>query len=204
MIELLLATNNQGKLIELRSLLTGLDLELVTPADLGLNLQVKESGGTYQENAVLKATEFAKTSNLWSLADDTGLEVKALDDAPGLFSARYAPQPGATDKDRRLYLLQNLEERSRPWKATFRCVVALSSPKGSIITQEGLCPGEIIPEERGEGGFGYDPVFLLEDHRLTMAELTLVEKNTISHRAQAVQKIVPALMELSSTGKIIS
>jgi len=203
MIKLLLATNNQGKLIELRSLLTGLDLELVTPADLGLNLQVKESGGTYQENAVLKATEFAKTSNLWSLADDTGLEVKALDGAPGLFSARYAPQPGATDKDRRLYLLQNLEERSRPWKAAFRCVVALSSPKGSIITQEGLCPGEIIPEERGEGGFGYDPVFLLEDHSLTMAELTLADKNTISHRAQAVQKIVPALMELSSTGKII-
>jgi XTP/dITP diphosphohydrolase len=202
MIKLLLATNNLGKLTELRSLLTGLDLELVTPADLGLNLQVKESGETYRENAVLKASGFARSSKLWSLADDTGLEVKALDGAPGLFSARYAPQLGATDQDRRQYLLQNLEKKSRPWKAAFRCVVALSSPEGSIITQEGLCPGEIIPEERGEGGFGYDPVFLLEDHRLTMAELTMADKNTISHRALAVQKIVPALLELSSTGRI--
>jgi len=202
MIKLLLATNNPGKLTELRSLLTGLDLELVTPADLGLILQVKESGETYRENAVLKASGFARTSNLWSLADDTGLEVKALDGAPGLFSARYAPQPGATDQDRRQYLLQNLEEKPRPWKAAFRCVVALSSPEGSIITQQGRCPGEIIPEERGEGGFGYDPVFLLEDLRLTMAELTMADKNTISHRAQAVQKIVPALLELSSSGRI--
>lgn len=202
MIKLLLATNNQGKLTELRSLIIGLDLELVTPADLGLNLRVKESGETYQENAVLKAIEFTKISNLWSLADDTGLEVKALDGAPGLFSARYAPQPGATDQDRRQYLLQNLEEKPRPWKAAFRCVVALSSPEGSIITREGLCPGEIIPEERGEGGFGYDPVFLVENQGLTMAELTLADKNIISHRAQAVQKITPALLELSSTGRI--
>ena len=202
MIKLLLATNNQGKLTELRSLLIGLDLELVTPADLGLNLQIKESGETYRENAVLKATGFTRASTLWSLADDTGLEVKALDGAPGLFSARYAPQPGATDQDRRLYLLQNLEGEPRPWKAVFRCVVALCSPEGSIITQEGICPGEIIPEERGEGGFGYDPVFLLEDQGLTMAELTMAEKNTLSHRAKAIQKVVPALLELTSTGRI--
>ena len=198
MIKLLLATNNQGKLAELRSLLDGLDLELVTPADLGLNLQVEETGESYQENAILKAAGFAKASNLWSLADDTGLEVEALDGAPGLYSARYAPQPDATDRDRRLALLQNLEEKPQPWKAVFRCVVALCGPDGSIITQEGICPGEIIPDERGEGGFGYDSIFLLEVLQLTMAELSLVDKNNLSHRSRAVWKIVPALDELSS------
>ena len=198
MIKLLLATNNQGKLAELRSLLEGLDLELVTPADLGLNLQIEETGESYRENAILKAAGFAKASNLWSLADDTGLEVEALDGAPGLYSARYATQPDPTDKDRRLVLLRNLEEKTRPWKAVFHCVVALCGPDGSIITQEGACPGEIIPDERGEGGFGYDSIFLLEVLQLTMAELSLVDKNNLSHRARAVWKIVPALDELSS------
>ena len=202
MIKLLLATNNQGKLEELRSLLNGLDLKLVTPADLGLNLQIKETGESYRENAILKAAGFAKATNLWSLADDTGLEVEALDGAPGLYSARYAPQPDATDKDRRLVLLQNLEEKSQPWKAVFRCVVALCGPDGSIITKDGACPGEIIPEERGEGGFGYDPIFLLEVLRLTMAELSLVDKNALSHRSRAVWKILPVLKELSDRGKI--
>ena len=200
MIKLLLATNNQGKLAELRSLLNGLDLELVTPVDLGLNLQIKETGESYQENAILKAAGFAKASNLWSLADDTGLEVEALDGAPGLYSARYAPQPGATDGDRRLVLLHNLEEKPRPWKAVFRCVVALCSPEGSIITKDGACPGEIIPDERGEGGFGYDPIFLLEVLQLTMAELSLVDKNNLSHRSRAVWKMLPSLKELSSLG----
>ena len=198
MIKLLLATNNQGKLAELRSLLNGLDLELVTPADLGLNLQIEETGESYRENAILKAAGFAKASNLWSLADDTGLEVEALDGAPGLYSARYAPQPDPTDRDRRLVLLRNLEEKPRPWKAVFRCVVALCGPDGSIITQEGTCPGEIIPDERGEGGFGYDSIFLLEVLQLTMAELSLVDKNNLSHRSRAVWKIMPALDELSS------
>ncbi len=202
MIKLLLATNNQGKLAELRSLLDGLDLELVTPADLGLNLQIKETGESYQENAILKAAGFAKASNLWSLADDTGLEVEALDGAPGLYSARYAPQPDATDRDRRLVLLHNLEEKPRPWKALFRCVVALCGPDGSTITKDGACPGEIIPDERGEGGFGYDPVFLLEVLQVTMAELSLVDKNNLSHRSRAVWKMIPALKELSSQGKI--
>jgi XTP/dITP diphosphohydrolase len=201
MIKLLLATNNQGKLKELRSLLNGLDLKLVAPADLGLNLEIKETGESYQENAILKAAGFANASNLWSLADDTGLEVEVLDGAPGLYSARYA-RPGATDRDRRQYLLHNLEEKPRPWKAVFRCVVAHYGPDGSLMTKEGICPGEIIPDERGEGGFGYDPVFLLEKLRLTMAELSLADKNTLSHRSQAIWKMVPVLKELSSSGRI--
>ncbi len=202
MIKLLLATNNQGKLAELRLLLNELDLELVAPADLGLNLQIEETGESYRENAILKAAGFAKETKLWSLADDTGLEVEALNGAPGLYSARYAPQPGATDKDRRLVLLQNLEEKTRPWKAAFHCVVALCGPDGSIITKDGTCPGEIIPDERGEGGFGYDPIFLLEVLRITMAELSQADKNNLSHRARAVWKMVPFLDELSSPGRI--
>lgn len=200
MIKLLLATNNQGKLIELRSLLTEIELDLVIPADLGLDLEVKETGKNYRENAVLKAAAFAETSNLWSLADDTGLEVDPLKSAPGLYSARYAPQPGATDQDRRRFLLQNLEGIPHPWKATFQCVVALCGPDGSVITKTGSCPGEIIPEERGNQGFGYDPIFLLDEVGLTMAELPLLEKNTLSHRGRAIGKMIPVLHELSSRG----
>ena len=196
MIKLLLATNNQGKLAELRSLLDGLDLVLLSPADLGLNVQVQERGTNYLENAVLKAAIFAQASKTWTLADDSGLEVQVLDGAPGLFSARYAPQQGATDKDRRRFLVQNLEKYPRPWKASFQSVVALVGPEGSPIVTRGICQGEIIPEGRGGGGFGYDRIFQLEDSGLTMAELTAEQKNSLSHRALAIGKIIPVLQGL--------
>ena len=196
MIKLLLATNNQGKLAELRSLLDGLDFVLLSPADLDLNVQVQERGTNYLENAVLKAAIFAQASKTWTLADDSGLEVEALDGAPGLFSARYAPQQGATDKDRRRFLVQNLEKYPRPWKASFQSVVALVGPEGSPIVTRGICQGEIIPEGRGGGGFGYDRIFQLEDSGLTMAELTAEQKNSLSHRALAIGKIIPVLQGL--------
>jgi XTP/dITP diphosphohydrolase len=196
MIKLLLATNNQGKLAELRSLLDGLDLVLLSPADLGIKVQVKESGSNYLENAVLKAAIFAQTSKTWTLADDSGLEVEALDGAPGPFSARYAPQPGANDQDRRRFLVQNLEKYPHPWKAAFHSVVALVGPEGSPIVTQGTCRGEIIPQGRGQGGFGYDRIFQLEDLGLTMAELTMEKKNTLSHRAQAVGKMIRVLQGL--------
>ena len=196
MIKLLLATNNQGKLAELRLLLSSLELELLSPADLGLELQVQERGLNYLENAVLKAAIFADRSQLWTLADDSGLEVDYLDGAPGVRSARYAPQPGATDKDRRTYLLGNLKGYTRPWKASFHSVIALVGPEGSPIVTTGICPGDIIPEERGHGGFGYDKIFRLEENGLTMAELTTDQKNQHSHRAKAVAKLVPILETL--------
>ena len=196
MIKLLLATNNQGKLAELRSLLSGLELELLTPADLDLNLQVEERGLNYLENAVLKAAIFADAAQMWTLADDSGLEVDLLDGAPGLHSARYVPEPDATDKDRRQYLIQNLKEFPRPWKATFQCVIALVGPEGSPIVTRGTCPGDIIPEDRGHGGFGYDKIFRLEATGLTMAELIPENKNQVSHRAQAALKLVPILETL--------
>ncbi len=198
MIKLLLATNNQGKQDELRSLLTGLNIHLLSPADIDLDLKVQERGLNYLENAVLKAAIFAQASKLWTLADDSGLEVDALNGAPGLFSARYAPQPDATDKDRRNYLIQNLQGKPQPWKAAFQCAVALCGPEGSPFITQGTCPGDILPEGRGHDGFGYDRIFRLADSGLTMAELTPEQKNELSHRALAVNKMIPLLQGLFS------
>ena len=196
MIKLLLATNNQGKLAELQSLLSELNIELLSPKDLDLDIQVQERGLNYLENAVLKAAIFADAAKIWTLADDSGLEVEALDGAPGLYSARYAPEPNATDKDRRHYLVQNLEGIAQPWKASFQSVVALVGPEGSPIVTKGTCPGHIVPEGRGHGGFGYDRIFRLEETGLTMAELTTEQKNELSHRALAVKKLIPILESL--------
>ena len=191
MIKLLLATNNQGKLAELKSLLSDLNLELLSPADLGLDLEVTERGLNYLENAVLKAAIFADASQMWTLADDSGLEVERLNGAPGILSARYAPQANASDKDRRQFLVEKLKEFPRPWKATFECVIALVGPEGSPITTRGSCLGDIIPEDRGHGGFGYDRIFRLEANGLTMAELMPDQKNLLSHRARATAKLIP-------------
>jgi XTP/dITP diphosphohydrolase len=196
MIKLLLATNNQGKLAELQSLLSELNIELLSPSDLDLDIQVQERGLNYLENAVLKAAIFADAAKIWTLADDSGLEVEALDGAPGLYSARYSPEPNATDKDRRRYLVHNLEGTPQPWKASFQSVVALVGPEGSPIVTKGTCPGDIVPEGRGHGGFGYDRIFRLEETGLTMAELTTEQKNELSHRALAVKKLIPILESL--------
>ncbi|HEY57100.1 MAG TPA: RdgB/HAM1 family non-canonical purine NTP pyrophosphatase [Anaerolineae bacterium] len=195
-LSLLIATTNRGKQAEFRQLLRGLHVRLLFPQDLGLSLQVEESGQTYAENAALKARAWAQASGLLTLADDSGLEVEALDGAPGIYSARYAPQPQATDADRRRHLLRNLARHPRPWKARFRCVLAIAEPQGPVHFAEGVCPGEIIPEERGEHGFGYDPIFLLPEQGKTMAELTPAEKNRLSHRGRAVQAAWPLLMAL--------
>ncbi len=194
--KLLIATNNKGKIREIRAILQELELELVTPTDLGLELDVEEDGQTYAENAIKKALAFSNASGLTALADDSGLEVDALDGAPGLHSARYAPLPNATDADRRAILLLNLSRKPRPWAARFRATVAIASPGRDVTTVEGSCPGEIIPEERGEGGFGYDPIFRLEGLNKTMAELEMDEKNRLSHRGQALRKAIPILTEL--------
>ncbi|MFM8319681.1 MAG: RdgB/HAM1 family non-canonical purine NTP pyrophosphatase, partial [Chloroflexota bacterium] len=188
MSRILIATNNRGKLVEFQALLGDLGAALVLPHDLGLALDVAETGSTYAENAALKAESFARHSGLPALADDSGLEVDALDGQPGLHSARFAPWAGATDVDRRRLLLQRLVEsgRPRPWTARFRCVVALSTPQGQLWFSEGVCPGEILPEERGANGFGYDALFLLPELGRTMAELEMEQKNRLSHRARAV------------------
>lgn len=194
MRRLLLATLNSGKILELRALLEEIDADLLTPQDIGLEIQVEEKGKTYAENAASKAKAFAKESGLLSLADDSGLEVHALAGAPGLFSARYAPKPRATDADRRAYLLEQLEPLPKPWLARFTCTAALVSPESEIQFTIGICKGMIIPQERGEHGFGYDPIFLIPTLDRTMAELELDEKNQISHRAQAIKSMIPILL----------
>ena len=198
MAKVLVATNNQGKLQEIRSLLATINLQLISPSDLGLQLEVREDGSSYQENAALKATAYSEASGLVVIADDSGLEVAALNGAPGLYSARFSSKPGATDADRRQYLLEQLQAYPPPWKAQFRCVVALTLQGHPVHFTEGICPGEIIPEERGEHGFGYDPIFLLPKVDLTMAELAMEEKNRLSHRALAVQSAIPILLDLIS------
>ncbi|OGO13131.1 MAG: non-canonical purine NTP pyrophosphatase, RdgB/HAM1 family [Chloroflexi bacterium RBG_13_68_17] len=197
---LLVATNNPGKWQEMQDLLAGLPLALRSPADLGLALVVEEHGGDYPANARLKATAFAAASRQWTLADDTGLEVDALGGAPGVRSHRLLddhagrlPDAAGTDADRRRLLLMLLQPHPRPWTARFRCAVALASPDGALDLAEGICPGEILPQERGASGFGYDPIFLLQGSDRTMAELSLAEKNQRSHRARAVQALLPTL-----------
>lgn len=197
---LILATRNIGKQRELRHLLASLEgWRILTPQDVGLNLHPDEHGETYAANAFLKAHAWATATGFWALADDTGLEVDILNAAPGLYSARFGP-PGVkhpTDADRRRHLLHILQGKPRPWTARFRCVVALVSPHGQALFSEGILPGEIIPEERGEHGFGYDPIFFLPDLGRTLAELTPEEKNRLSHRARAVQGLLPALRALA-------
>lgn len=196
MKSLLISTTNRGKLVEFEDLLPG--FKLVFPLDLGLNLDVAETGDTYAENAALKAEAYCRASGLACLADDSGLEVDCLDGRPGLHSARYSPHPNATDADRRALLLANLAGFPRPWLAHFHCTVAVASPgpQGSVYFADGDCPGEIIPTERGSNGFGYDPIFLLQDLGLTMAELTRQQKNRLSHRALATLAAVPYLTQL--------
>jgi len=196
MKKLLIATNNKGKVKELRDLLKDMSVELVMPADINLDLNVVEDGQTYAENAVKKALAFAQASNMISLADDSGLEVDALDGAPGLYSARYSPKLGASDADRRAYLLENLKDKPHPWTAHFHATIAIATAEETVQLAEGNCYGEIIPEERGTGGFGYDPIFLFPELGKTMAELEMEQKNRLSHRARAVMNAMPILEKL--------
>jgi XTP/dITP diphosphohydrolase len=194
--KLLLATNNKGKVREYLSLLGGIPFEVVTPAELGISAKVDEAGVSFEENATLKATALAKQSGLLSLADDSGLEVDVLDGEPGPLSARYAGE-GASDIDRISYLLSKLKDvPEKERSARFRCVIAVAEPDGKVELFSGECRGVIITVPRGEYGFGYDPIFYLPQLGKTMAELTLEEKNRVSHRARAAEKAREYLAKL--------
>ena len=186
--KLLVATNNRGKLREYASLLDGLPLDLVTLSDEGITAEIDETGPTMEHNAVQKAGEYARLSGLTTLADDSGLEVDALGGEPGPLSRRYAGD-NVSDGERNDYLLARLE--GVPWErrtARFRCVIAIATPDGTVKTCEGVCEGIVAFDSKGEGGFGYDPIFYLPDLDRRMAELTLEQKNRVSHRARAAEK----------------
>ena len=144
MRSLLIATNNKGKILEIRDILSNLGLTLLTPSDIGLTLEVPEDGLTYADNAAKKAIAFARASGLPSLADDSGLEVDALDGKPGLYSNRFGPQP-STEASRRRYLLEKLQDKPRPWTARFRATVAIMVPGSEVRLAVGESEGEIIP-----------------------------------------------------------
>ena len=193
MSKLCVATTNRGKQHELAVLLSTWPGTLVTPQDVGLDLDVKETGASFAENAALKAVAFAQAAGMPALADDSGLEVDALGGAPGIYTARYAG-PGASDEDRYRKLLGEL--RDVPWAqrtARFRCAVALAHPDGRVDVAEGTCEGIVAYEPRGDNGFGYDPVFYLPAYERTMAQLPSEIKNTFSHRARALQAARPLL-----------
>jgi XTP/dITP diphosphohydrolase len=196
--KLLLATNNNAKVREYKALLADLPCRLVTLADEGIDLVVEEVGESLEENARLKATLLAARSRLITLADDSGLWVDALCGEPGRLSARYAGE-NATDRDRVNYLLKKLEGVPREKRtARFKCVIALATPEGRVELCKGECEGLITFQPEGERGFGYDPIFYLPELRKTMAELTLEEKNKVSHRARAAWQAPEALANLLS------
>lgn len=188
---LLIATSNPGKLQEYRKLLDGLDWTLVDLQAVGIHDPVEETGATFEENARLKAETYARLSGLLTLADDSGIEVAALGGDPGLHSARYGGE-GLNDVDRYQLLLRNLAAMGPTDRAArFVCVIALAGANFETITVEGTVEGVVAHEPRGEFGFGYDPIFFLPDRNCTMAEIAPEEKNRISHRGQAAEKIRP-------------
>ena len=195
---LLLGTHNAGKRREWQALLDSLDLEILLPADVGVSLDVEETGATYTENALLKARTYAGASGLPTLADDSGLEVDALDGAPGIRSARYKL---GSDRVRYRALLEALQRVPPPERmARFRCIAALVLCDGREFTTEGVCEGIITMMPSGEGGFGYDPVFYLPSHGRTMAALSTKAKNCVSHRARAAQDLRPILARIIGAG----
>lgn len=187
----MLATRNPGKVHEMRSLLSNLAVELISAADLKSAPEVVEDADTLEANAAKKARTLYDHTALASLADDTGLEVEALDGLPGVHSARFADEQ-ADDAANRRRLLQELAD-STTRDARFRTVVAFVDAEGDMHYFEGICPGKIIREERGSGGFGYDSIFVPEGMDRTFAELPIDEKNAVSHRGRALRQLASYL-----------
>ena len=190
-LKLVVATGNPGKLAEIQEYLTELPWELeLKPAEI----DVDETGSTFVANARLKASEVAKAVGKWSIADDSGLVVDALDGAPGLYSARY----GTTDEERINRLLRELGD-TKNCQAKFICAIAVANPQGKIVLEtEGICPGEILNAPRGNGGFGYDPIFYVPSQQQTFAEMSSELKSQVSHRGVAFSQLMPEFKQLSA------
>lgn len=189
---LIVATSNPGKLREIQAYLTELPWNLqLKPADI----EVDETGQTFLENAALKASEVARATQQWAIADDSGLEVNALDGAPGLYSARY----GRTDAERITRLLRELGDNAEDRSARFACAVAIASPDGRIAAStEAYCPGEILRAPAGTGGFGYDPIFWVPEVGQTYAQMSADTKHQLSHRGRAFAALQSQLQQLAT------
>ena len=197
MTKLLVATHNKGKVAEFADMLQDMAIEWLSLDDVGVVQDVEETGSTFRENSVLKARTYAAETGLLTLADDSGLEVDALDGAPGVYTARYGGA-GLTAVQRYQKLLNDIQTVSISERtARFRCIIVLAAPDGTILGEsEGVCEGMIAQVPAGDGGFGYDPVFYLPSFQQTMAQLPAAQKHQISHRGRAVQQIEPRLREL--------
>ena len=193
MAEIVLATRNPGKVRELKNLLEDFDINLLSLDDFGEISEVQETGKTFEENALIKARETAKVTGHVAIADDSGLTVDVLNGRPGVISARYAGH-NAGDEDNNKKLLGELKDiYLETRKAAFVCVLAAASPDGKEMTTRGICRGLIALEEKGKGGFGYDPLFFLPQYGCTMAEISSQIKNSMSHRSQAVDELIKRL-----------
>ena len=184
---IILATRNQGKIKEFKELLSGFNIEFKSLLDFGSIPAVVEDGETFEENAYKKAHETAKVLGFPALADDSGLVVEALNGEPGVRSARYAGGQ-ASDLENNLKLLENMKGKKNR-KAAFECVISIAVPLGPALTYEGSCKGEIATELSGDQGFGYDPLFFYPPLNKTFATLSAAEKNSISHRGQAMSEL---------------
>lgn len=202
MVKLLIATRNRGKIVELRSLLGSAfekSVEVATLQDMPNVAEPREDGKTFSENARIKALHYARDLKVLCVADDSGLVVDALGGKPGVLSARYAG-PDAPDEKNNALVLDDLAPYPRPWKAAFVCAAVAALPGRVVVETAGRVDGEIIPEPRGKGGFGYDPIFLVGGTGKTMAELEAIEKNRISHRGQAMRLLAEELRKSGLLG----
>ncbi len=188
-----LASNNAHKITELKAML-GEGIRVLSMREAGFTDDIEENGKTFEENARIKAQTVAKATGYAALADDSGFSVDALNGAPGVYSARYAGEHG-NDKKNNALLIQNLSALKKPWTARFVCAMALCLPSGLTLEKRGECLGEIIEEARGEGGFGYDPHFLYKTGE-TFSEMSAEDKNRVSHRAMAMQAMLPLIKEV--------
>lgn len=184
---MVLATRNRGKVAEFQEMLKGFPVQILCLSDFGPIPEVEEDGETFDDNAYKKALFTAKALGLPAIADDSGLVVEALDGAPGVYSARYAG-PGANDQDNIKKLLAEMKGKENR-RAAFHCVISIAVPSGPALTYEASCPGVIIEEAVGEGGFGYDPVFYCPELGKTFAQASMEEKNRVSHRGKALAEI---------------
>ncbi len=192
-MKLVLASKNAKKLVEMNTILNQLGIDVCSEAEAGVDMEVEETGTTFEENSLLKAEAVMKASGLPAIADDSGLCVDALQGAPGVYSARYGGE-GLDDVGRYRLLLENMQGQS-PRTAKFVSVITCCFPNGDVISARGECPGTITYAPFGEGGFGYDPVFFLPQLKKTMAQLTPEEKNAISHRGRALEAFKARLEE---------
>ena len=190
-MKFVLATNNPAKLKEMAAILGSLGVEVVSPKELGIHIEVEETGATFAENAMLKAKAICEAANLPAIADDSGLCVDALNGGPGVYSARYGGE-GLDDKGRYMLLLNSMRGQTTR-AAHFACAVCCAFPNGDQLTAEGKCHGTIAFAPMGEGGFGYDPVFFVPEKAKTFSQLTAEEKNEISHRGKALEAFAKKL-----------